>query len=93
MYILAKGKLFGRKLQVEYLDKKFYFDDKENSHEMRILDVYLQKKPVIAGTYISEDAYEDINIYNVLEKYFFDAPPTIQAEDVPTMPSEKGVIY
>lgn len=93
MRIEATGKKNGKSLIIVVEDGKFTFNGKEDSLLKRILDADLKLCPVFAGTYIPEDAYEDVNILNVLENYFFDGIAKIKAEGIKPMESESDKIY
>ena len=93
MYLLASGKKNGKDLQIEYIDGKFYFNNKENETELQMLKEYLHERPLFAGTYCPPDDFNDVNILNVISNYYFDNEPKITAEDVTPMPHEEGVVY
>lgn len=92
MYILAKGKKFGQRIRIEVKNKQILINGRSNDPMAKILDIELQMRPVFAGTYIPEDAYEDVNIYNVLKNHFFDSTPEIKANSIKPMPDE-GLVY
>lgn len=92
-HIIAEGKRFGHKISVEVKGDKFLFNGKPNEIEMKFLDADLQVMPVFDGTYIPTDAYEDINIYNVLKNHYFDDTPDIQAEGLTPLEHEEGRVY
>ena len=93
MWIRAKGKKDGKTLEVYVKESEFLFNGEKDNFMEKILDIELRQKPIFAGTYAPEDAYEDINIYNVLQNYFFDKLDFIEAEGIKTMESEAGKIY
>ena len=97
MRIIAEGMKHGEKISVEVTghgkNKKFLFNGKPNKYEIQILNILLHERPVCCGTYIADYDYDDTNIYNILENYYFDDKPDIQAEDLEPIPYAKGRVY
>lgn len=97
MHIIAEGMKHGEKISVEVTghgkNKKFLFNGKSNKYEMQILNILLHERPVCCGTYIADYDYDDTNIYNILENYYFDDKPDIQAEDLEPIPCKEGIVY
>lgn len=92
MYILAKGTKFGKKIRIEVKNKTILINNKSEGIMHNILKAELNQMPVFDGTYIPQDPFEDVNIYNVLQNYFFDKKPEITANSITPIPNDE-LIY
>ena len=94
----AKGKKYGKVISVvcKCQDGKkpiFCFNGKENKYCEQLVFKKLKERYPVGGTYYPEEN-ETLNVYNVLENYFFDVRVKVKVEgDMPTLPYEEGVIY
>lgn len=94
----AKGKKDGRDVSVvcKCQDRKkpvFLFNGERNECYEIFISADLRERHPMGGTYYPEEN-ETLNVYNVLENYFFDARVKVKVEGkMPTIPCEEGVIY
>lgn len=97
MKITAEGKRFGQTVLVEVEEKDgdidVLFDGMQDALEEEYFMELLERRFPVAGTFIP-DVDSVLNVANVLENYYFDAFTAVDIDgDVPTMPSEEGVVY
>lgn len=92
--ITATGKYSGEKMKVQYENGKCTFNGKKDNILKMILDIELRERHSIAGTFYPE-VDSNLNVYNVLQYYFFDDEPVIEVKDeeIEEMPCEEGVVY
>lgn len=94
----VKGKKYGKVFDVacKCQDGKkpiFYFNGEKNKYCEQLIFEELKERYPVGGTYYPEEN-ETLNVYNVLENYFFDTRVKVTIEgDMPTLPYEEGVIY
>ena len=94
----AKGTKDGRAVSVmcECQDGKkpeFLFNGEKSWYYELLLSEKLKEQNPIAGTYFPKED-EPLNIYNVLEYFFFDKQTKVAVEgNMPTLPYEEGVVY
>lgn len=94
----AKGKKNGEVVSVvcKCQDGKkpvILFNGERNWYYELHFTAELEDCHVMGGTYCPKEN-EPLNVYNVLENYFFDSSVKVQVEGkMPTIPYRKGMIY
>ena len=100
MKITAKGMIGNVEITIEAEQKNgrtsFLFDGRKDKVLETVLRLQLEERPNF-GNY-RPDVYEDLNIYNVLENYYFDELKSIEAEGLSQLPydeelAKKGGVY
>ena len=91
--IKAKGKRNGKDVTVEYSDGAFTFNGKSNYRLEAEIDLLLDEKRAVGGTYWPKEKMEPLNIIGVMGDRFFDRPVAVEGDEEAELPSEKGVVY
>ena len=92
--IIAKGKKHGFDLTVEYESNSVLFNGKKDDLLENELSLMLEEPKSFGGSYYpTEDSL--LNVYNILQYYFFDEPAdkiTVDGE-LEEIPYEEGKVY
>lgn len=93
--ITATGKVDGKLVKVVYDDGRFTFNGEIDEFYRDLMQIRLEHRYPIGGTYYTDDPMDVLNIMNVLRYHFFDRSTEIDIQDetIPEMPYEEGVIY
>lgn len=97
MKIIAKGQTAGITTIVEcrIKDNKitFLFDGEKNSFEEKNVRSLMRQQKPFGGTYYPP-VNSALNVYNVLENYYFDRLLSIECDgELEEMPSVEGRVY
>ena len=91
--IRAEGKKKGKKVVVEYENDIFTFNGKQNDLYMAELNVMLDAKLTLFGTYHAENSFDELNIAGVLREYFFDEWAKVECDPELDVGWTKGEVY
>lgn len=91
--IKAEGIKDGKTMIVEYNRGEFRYDGIEGSYDLE-MEIMLDAKHPVGGTYVPTSKYDPLNIINVLGNYFFDKPTLdIETDEDAELPFESEIIY
>lgn len=92
--VKARGIKDGKKMEVAYNGHQFTFNGELNAKYASQVMYHMRCKHPIGGTYHAKNYDDEINIINVLRRWFFDKQTSdIESDCTFTLPYEEGVIY